>query len=63
MGCMKWVGGAVAGVHGNAVDACGLDRFGEGHGRQDGGVKPLGEPAVDRREEFARFVPLALARP
>ena len=32
---------AGAGETGDAVDACGLEGFGEGHGRQDGGEPPL----------------------
>jgi hypothetical protein len=44
MGDPKWAGGdqrgAVAGEAGNAVDVRGLEGFGEGHGRLDGGEPP-----------------------
>jgi hypothetical protein len=44
MGGLTWArrdaGRAVAGEAGDALDACGLEGFGEGHIRQDGGEPP-----------------------
>jgi hypothetical protein len=51
--------GAVAGEAGDAVDACGLKGFGQGHRRQDGGESPcqhrLASPRGAQEEVMLRM--------